>query len=411
MKAAPIRVGGLNLNGTAPTLTGSNIDGLQVSIRKQLAHGTESSFTLDVNFLVAPGITILFGASGAGKTTLLDCIAGLSSPEEGQIAIGGRLLFDAATGVNVRPSDRKVGFVFQDLGLFPHMTVEENVHYGITHLPKAERRKRADAVLKAFHIAEHASRLPKQLSGGERQRVALARALVTEPCILLLDEPLSALDTAIKARIMDDLCAWNRSHCIPILYVTHSHAEVFALGESIVVLKSGRILAEGSPQSVLQSPRHEGVAQLAGFENVFDGHITGCDEHLGTMTCRLGDTDLCLETPLGWHEPGVKVRIGLRAGDILIAGESPRCLSARNVLSGTITSISECDYLAKVVVDCGLPFTAHVTLAARERMRLEPGSPIWLVIKTHACAILRSTNSPVAHANANEISRTALAGD
>jgi molybdopterin-binding protein len=207
---------------------------------------------------------------------------------------------------------------------------------------------------------------------------------------------------------MDDLCAWNRSHCIPILYVTHSHAEVFALGESIVVLKGGRILAEGSPQDVLQFPRHEGVAQLAGFENVFDGHITGCDEHLGTMTCRLGDTDLCLETPLGWHEPGVKVRIGLRAGDILLSGEHPRCLSAQNVLCGTVTSISECDYLAKVIVDCGLPFTAHVTLAARERLKLEPGSPIWLVVKTHACALLRSANSDLVHTNGSQASKAAL---
>jgi molybdate transport system ATP-binding protein len=365
---------------------------LRVQIRKQLST-SDSGFALDVNFSAAPGFTILFGVSGAGKTTLLDCIAGLSTPDEGSILVGEKPLFDASSGLNIPASQRGVGFVFQDLGLFPHMTVEENVQYGIAHLPKEERKRRTDAILETFHIASHGKRFPLQLSGGERQRVALARALVMEPGILLLDEPLSALDASIKATIMDDLCAWNRLHGIPILYVTHSRAEVLALGESIIVLKGGKIIAEGSPNEVLQSPRHEGLAHLAGFENVFDAHIIDSDESLGTMSCQLGESNICLETPLGWADPGMEVRIGLRAGDILLASEPPSYLSARNQIPGTVVSVKESDYLARTVVDCGVLFHVHLTLAARRSMKLELGSPVWLVIKTHSCALLRSSLS------------------
>ncbi len=365
---------------------------LRVQIQKQLG-ASNTSFELDVNFSAAPGFTILFGISGAGKTTLLDCIAGLSAPDQGHIVIGERVLFDAASGVNLPASKRGVGFVFQDLGLFPHMTVEENVQYGIVDFPKEERKRRTDAILEAFHIASYAKRFPLQLSGGERQRVALARALVMEPCVLLLDEPLSALDASIKATIMDDLCAWNRSHGIPILYVTHSRAEVLALGESIIVLKGGKIIAEGAPNDVLQSPRHEGLAHLAGFENVFDAHIVDSDETLGTMRCQLGQTKICLETPLGWFDPGMQVRIGLRAGDILLATEHPSYLSARNLIAGTVVSIKESDYLARIVVDCGLLVHVHLTLGARRSMNLDLGAPVWLVIKTHSCALLRGSLS------------------
>jgi molybdate transport system ATP-binding protein len=359
-----------------------------------LNSNSDSSFWLDVNFSIAPGITILFGSSGAGKTTLLDCIAGLSSPDDGSITIGDRVLFDSQSGVDVPVSQRKVGFVFQDLGLFPHMTIEENVQYGLTHLPMVERQRRTGEILEAFHIGAYVKRFPAQLSGGERQRVALARALVTEPCILLLDEPLSALDASIKARIMDDLCAWNRLHGIPILYVTHSRIEVFAVGESMVVLRRGKILAEGSPQEVLQSPRHETVAQLAGFENVFDAEIVDSNENHGTMTCRIGETSVCLETPLGWLDVGQKLQIGLRAGDILLACEEPRAISARNVLLGEVASISECDYFTKIVVDCGIPVHVHLTLDACRQLKLNQGSPVWLIIKTHSCALLRNADEP-----------------
>src|SRR6267378_201906 len=237
---------------------------LQARFHKRLL-SAEQEFLLQVDFVAEPGFTILFGPSGAGKTILLDCIAGLATPDAGRIAVKHRVLFDAEAGLNLPVAKRQVGYVFQDLALFPHLNAEQNVAYGLAHLSRAARQQRALALLDALRIAHLSQRRPAEISGGERQRVALARALVTDPLVLLLDEPLAALDAATKSRILDDLRAWNRAHGIPILYVTHVREEVFALGDRVIVLENGRIVAQGSPHAVLSAPRLETVAQLAGF--------------------------------------------------------------------------------------------------------------------------------------------------
>ena len=238
-------------------------NGLAVQLRKHF-HSNGRDFTLDITFTVAPGITIVFGPSGAGKTTLLDCIAGLTLPDLGKIKVGDRILFNDQT--NLPPQRRNIGYVFQDLALFPHLTVGKNVEYGLSG---SERRQKADAILESFRITHLRERKPKEISGGERQRVALGRALVTDPCVLLLDEPLAALDAATKSKIIDDLRAWNTAHSIPILYITHNREEVFALGDRVLVLENGRIIADGTPHGVMAAPRRESLAQLIGFENIF----------------------------------------------------------------------------------------------------------------------------------------------
>ncbi len=245
---------------------------LTARIRKSFT-SPERDFSLDVEFSAAPGFTILFGASGSGKTTLLDCVSGLATPDAGRTAVGERVLFDVSSRVNVPVEKRGVGYVLQDLALFPHLTVEQNTEYGLAHLPRLARKERATAMLQEFRIDHLRQQRPEKISGGERQRVALARALVTDPCVLLLDEPLAALDTATKAKILDDLRRWNQAHGIPILYVTHSREEVIALGERVVVLEQGRIIAQGTPHEVMRAPVHETVAQLAGFENIFDATV------------------------------------------------------------------------------------------------------------------------------------------
>jgi molybdate transport system ATP-binding protein len=361
---------------------------LRAHIQKRLGPVSNPSLLLDIDFTALPGITILFGSSGAGKTTLLDCLAGLLSPDSGQISLHDRVLFDNVRQINVRAAERRIGYVFQDLGLFPHITVEQNVQYGLARLPYFERQRRAALILEAFHITARAGRYPAELSGGERQRVALARSLVTDPSLLLLDEPLSALDASIKARIIDDLREWNRLHGIPILYVTHSREEVFALGERILVLERGKLLAQGTPQEVLQSPRHETVAQLAGFENIFDAEAVSIDEKLGTMTLQLCDRDVCLEVPWARVEPGTKMRIGVRAGDILLAADEPKSLSARNILAGRIVSLAQRNFALDALVDCGVLFHVHLTLGARDALHFAPGSAVWVIIKSHSCCLL-----------------------
>src|SRR5579862_1084255 len=285
----------------SPQVSSQNQSGsaLHIQFRKRFA-APNQQFVLDVEFRAAPEFTILFGPSGAGKTTVLDCVAGLIQPDSGQIAIGDRVLFDGAQRVNLAVEKRRTGYVFQSLALFPHLTVEKNVQYGLADLPSSERTSRAAAILQAFRIAHLARRYPREISGGESQRAALARTLVTDPAVLLLDEPLAALDFATKSKIIDDLRQWNQTHRIPILYVTHSREEVFALGERVLILDAGCIVAQGTPHEVIAATQQETVAQLVGFENMFDSVVEAVRPERGTMTCRVeGDGGpLALETPL-----------------------------------------------------------------------------------------------------------------
>ena len=363
---------------------------LRARIRKSFP-AAEHAFSLEVEFSAEPGFTILFGASGAGKTTVLDCVAGLLKPNQGRIAIGDRVFFDPDARIDVPVAKRGAGYVFQDLALFPHLTAEQNIHYGLANLPRSAAQEQSAALLHSFRIEHLRRQRPAEISGGERQRVALARALVTNPVVLLLDEPLAALDAATKSRILDDLRRWNRQHQIPILYVTHSREEVFALGERVLVLDAGRILAQGAPHEVLGVPHQETVAQLAGCENIFDAIVESVHADRGTMICRLGGDGkgVSLETPLVRAEPGSMLRIGIRAGDILLANASPVGLSARNVIPGKLISLESRDVIISARVNCGVEMEVHMTLAARDSLQLAPGREVWLVIKTHSCHLMQ----------------------
>ena len=360
------------------------------------------SSALDVSFDAPSGFTIIFGASGAGKTTLLNCIAGIARPESGSIAVDGTVFFDSNKRLSVPVAQRKIGYVFQDLALFPHLSAEQNIAYGLAKLDRHEQKARIDAILTAFRIEHLRQSKPAQLSGGERQRVALARALVTDPRVLLLDEPLAALDLPTKSLILDDLRRWNEQHRVPILYVTHSRDEVFALGERVLVLDQGRILAQGAPHEVMTAPRLETIAQLAGFENIFDAAVEAVHEDRGTLTCRLippGNLPdnatiglFSLETPLVRAAVGTRLRVGIRAGDVLLATAEPREISARNIFPGKLVSVERRDaiILARVrsQLDPGIEIVVQLTLAARDSLQLANGREVWLVIKTHSCHLM-----------------------
>ena len=361
---------------------------LAARIRKAQRNADAPPFVLEVSFEVSPGITILFGPSGAGKSTLLDCVAGLVRPDEGRIAAGDDLLFDSASGIHLPPQKRQVAYVFQSLALFPHLTVEENVAYGLRDLPEEEKRKRAGEILASFRVEKMRKQKPNDISGGERQRVALARSLVTEPRVLLLDEPLTGLDAELKTAIVDDLRAWNAEKHIPILYVTHSRDEVDALGERVIALDNGHIVSAGAPKDVLDAPRRKRIAQAAGFENLLSGTVLDLHEADGVMRVRLAESACEIEVPLGYAAPGHRVQLAVRAGDVLLATERPHGLSARNVMEGQIISLEQRGTMAVARVDCGVIFVAHVTLGAVRALDLAAGRRVWLVLKTHSCHLV-----------------------
>ena len=308
--------------------------------------------------------------------------------------MGGEELYDSEKRVGIAVWKRRIGYVHQDLALFPHLTAEENVAYGLRALRDSERKARSREILDAFRIVHVRDRRPAQISGGERQRVALARALVTEPRALLLDEPLAALDQPTKSSLVGDLRNWNQHHRVPILLVTHNREEVFALGDEVVILEAGRIVAQGQPHEVMRAPQLETAAHLSGFENIFDASVLALHEDRGTMRCKLTTRHLRsgtveLETPLVRAEVGSQLRVGIRAGDLLLATESPRGLSARNILPGIIRRLEPRDVIVSAIVDCGgTEFEVH--LAARDALQLDPGKSVWVVVKTHSCHLMKT---------------------
>lgn len=214
---------------------------LRVDVRKRFSAKAHETFALDVCLTIDQPITLLVGASGAGKSTLLKLIAGILRPDEGLIKLNERVFFDSAHRIDLPIQQRAVGFVFQDYWLFPHMTAEQNVAYGVRSKDARERTAKAREMLALFHIEATAKRVPTQLSGGEQQRVALARALASEPSLVLLDEPLSAVDVEMRLHLLDEIEDAQRRSGVPFIYVTHNLTEVERFGASPVVLTRGRV--------------------------------------------------------------------------------------------------------------------------------------------------------------------------
>ncbi|MCA1593976.1 MAG: ATP-binding cassette domain-containing protein [Acidobacteria bacterium] len=358
---------------------------------RENVEGAKDGFVLDVDFAAAPGVTILFGASGSGKTLTLKSVAGLARPEAGIISVGEEILFDSTRRVSLPIRERRVGYVFQHLALFPHLSALANVEFPLSDLPRRERRERALALLQNFRVEHASGRLPRAISGGEAQRVALARALASDPRMLLLDEPLSALDDAAKLDIIADLKKINRELRLPILYVTHSRDEALMLGERALIYERGRIVAAGEPSVVLGAPVKGSVARLAGVENIFEGRIARKSAETGMMTVELcGETGAScrVEIPLGRHVENERVTIAVRSGDVLLATEKPRGISARNVLAGRIHAIEERGDQTLVRVSSGVLWTASVTKQSVGELGLAAGKEVWIVFKTYSCRIL-----------------------
>ncbi|HZZ84156.1 MAG TPA: molybdenum ABC transporter ATP-binding protein [Anaeromyxobacteraceae bacterium] len=329
----------------------------------------------------AEGVTVLFGPSGAGKSTVLRCVAGLEAPDVGVIRFDGEVWFDRAHGVDLPAQRRGVGYVFQDAALFPHLTVEGNVRYGAR--ARGAPPAAAGEALERLGLSLLAHRRPAELSGGERQRVALARALASRPRLLLLDEPLSALDVpareALRATLRELLAAIG----IPALLVTHDRTEALALGDRLAVLAKGRIHQCGPVAEVFARPADLEVAAVVGTENVLPAQASAEGE--GLVRLGVGDAEL---SAVGPAPAGGRCFACFRAEDVILEEPGGSPTSARNRLEGTVRAVVPEGPLSRVTVDCGFPLVALVTRRSVEKLRLEPGTAVLALVKAPAIRLV-----------------------
>ena len=339
------------------------------------------SFTLEVDCTLETKVSAFLGVSGSGKSTLLNCVSGTLTPDEGEIAFGDEILYASASKINLPPEKRRFGYVFQEGYLFPHLTVAQNIRYG------QPNPRKSSAAIDVLEIAELLQRYPKELSGGERQRVAIARALAMEPRMLLMDEPLAALDDALKDRIIPYLRHIKEAFELPILYVTHAFSEAMALADEAFLLADGIIVASGEPHRLLTAPSAMPIAQLTGVENILFLSVTASDKARGLTALDIGNQSLVV--PYTDVKVGEIVPVAIRAEDIIISLEPNISVSARNILPGKIQDIdvkSERTWVSILVERHHL--AVKITHEAREQLQLREGSAVYCVIKASAINLL-----------------------
>jgi molybdate transport system ATP-binding protein len=349
---------------------------LSVALRKQ-----RDGFALNVAFEApTPGIVALFGRSGCGKSTTINVIAGLLDPDEGHARLDDTTLFDTRTGSAVPAEKRRIGYVFQDSRLFPHLTVAGNLRYGQKRA-RGEERISFDEVVALLGLNSLLARRPHQLSGGERQRVALGRALLSQPQLLLLDEPLASLDVARRDEVLPYFEVLRDRLSIPMIYVSHQFDEVLRLATHVVLLDSGRVVAQGSPAEISLRPELRAIVGPEAVGAVLDGTIASVDDSGRLAELRLGNGTLRLSAR-DVHV-GASVRVQLLARDIILATEPPHAISVRNSIEGVIDEITDDEDDAKLVrVDIGGVFVlSRVTTAAVVALGLQRGSAVWVLIK------------------------------
>jgi molybdate transport system ATP-binding protein len=337
-------------------------------------------FSLECEAEFRSGLTAIFGPSGSGKTTLLNCLAGLATPDEGEIVALGETVYSSAMRRNLPPDKRRFGYVFQDAALFPHLTVWNNIRYGYRLTPPARRTMELEQLVQLFQLEALLDRGVGSLSGGERQRVALARALATSPRVLLLDEPLGSLDVAFRGIIIRYLKRiWSELRT-PILYVSHSISEVMALAEDMLVLSKGRAVIQGKPSQVLVHPGVSAMANYATLENVLEAEVVSRGDAGELSRLRVGHAQLLV--PEVRSGPGDAVTISLRAGDIILALEAPSKISAQNILQATVEEIHTTGARVLVYADIGTRLVVEITPRALRELALREGQQVYLIIKS-----------------------------
>lgn len=306
-----------------------------MTLELSLSHQFET-FSLQVDIQASPGITALFGRSGAGKTTVAQAVSGLLTPQQGRITLAGSVLFDRNLGINIAPNKRRIGYVFQDGRLFPHMSVAGNLRFGKQFATTPLDPKNEQRIIDMLGLGHMLARRPGTLSGGEKQRVAIGRALLSDPRMLIMDEPLAALDTGRKAEILPYLERLRDEAALPILYISHAMDEIARLADTLVLLQAGRVMRAGPAVDILADPaavpfigvRHAGAVLMA---TVMAHHTDGL--------CQLSVSGGMLHLPGVTAPVGEQLRLRVLAQDIILATARPQHLSALNILPAVVTSL------------------------------------------------------------------------
>jgi molybdate transport system ATP-binding protein len=358
-------------------------DELNVQICKRYPGGPEiaAAFRLP---LAPPAVLVLFGPSGAGKTTVLRSIAGLEQPDTGSILCADEVWYDGARGIRAAPQQRRLGYLSQDYALFPHLTVRANIEYGLRNTSAAARHKTVHDLLERFELSALAARRPRQLSGGQLQRVALARALAPQPRLLLLDEPLAALDAPTRIRLRADLRHVLTAAETPAIVVTHDRTEALTLGDSIAVMIDGSLRQAGPVENVFDCPADVRVAEAVGIETICPARVVS--RTAGLLTIEIAHVPL-VAVDLGELDSDVFACI--RAESVILERNlSANPTSARNHLPACIVSVVSEGPLARVVLDCGFRLTAIVTRQSQEDLHLRAAEQVIAVVKATSIRIL-----------------------
>ncbi|TAK09168.1 MAG: ABC transporter ATP-binding protein [Candidatus Manganitrophaceae bacterium] len=355
---------------------------LTVDFRYSLPKGADLQACFSIP-LDSPRIVVLFGPSGSGKSTLLHCLAGLVQPERGTIRYGESVWFDADRRISLPVQRRSIGLLFQDYPLFPHLTVRDNIAYGLRRWSRAEIDRAVGGWIDRFQLRGKEDRFPKALSGGEQQRVALARALAPRPRLLLLDEPFSALDLRTRAVIRGGVRKWVQEERGVALVVTHDIVDAMTLGEELIILSEGIILQQGPPPEVFSRPASPEVAKIVGVENLLPAQ--GIDSSEERVILEVGKGRLIA---VGNIPPGARCFVSIRAEEVILERGHPVQSSARNRLLGFVQELIPGGAQVRVAIDCGFPLTALVTRQAVEELALRPGAEITAVIKASSVHLI-----------------------
>lgn len=358
-------------------------------VEVRLVRQVHPGLTLDVAFTLGREPTILFGASGAGKTSLLRMIAGLDRPDQGMVRVGDEVVYDSARKVRRPLRLRRMGLIFQDDLLFPHLSVLGNVRFGLARWPGREADERVEEVAALCGIGGLLGRMPATLSGGERQRVGLARALAPRPRLLLCDEPVSALDLDARFALLARLKVVQASEAIPMLAVTHGVDEALAFGSRLLLLDGGRIAADGPPLDVLSASRPGGTAiRWSGVRNVFAARVEAHLDGQAATRVRLRDGPPLILSSIDLPV-GAPLTLEVGSDEILLARGPIAGLSARNLLDGTVIRVVEHGHDAEILVRTGgLVWIVGVVREAVSSLELGPGRDVRLIIKARSCRVL-----------------------